>query len=96
MRQASERASNWVNLAHGDIVKLFGRKRRAEGVPKRPKVPAGRENITVHLSETLSAPRILSAEGHHDPMEFAVNKVMPVVFALIPLAAVLGACVSTF
>jgi hypothetical protein len=29
-------------------------------------------------------------------VEFAVNKVMPVVFALIPLAAVLGACASTF
>ncbi len=29
-------------------------------------------------------------------MEIAVNKVVPVIFALIPLAAVLGACVSTF
>jgi hypothetical protein len=40
--------------------------------------------------------RIFTGMGHHGPMEFAVNKVMPVVFALIPLAAVLGACVSTF
>jgi hypothetical protein len=44
----------------------------------------------------LLAPRISSGMGHQDPLEFEVKNVMPVVFALIPLAAVLGACVSTF
>ncbi|WP_275669344.1 hypothetical protein [Sphingomonas panacisoli] len=44
----------------------------------------------------MAALRILSGMGHQDLMEFDVKSVMPVVFALIPLAAVLGACVSTF
>jgi hypothetical protein len=55
-----------------------------------------KKNFPVHPLETLCVMRILSGMGHRDPQELAVKNVMPVVFALIPLAAVLGACVSTF
>jgi len=61
---------------------------------RRRKVPLRRKNILVHPVETFGTGAHFSFNFLEQEMKQAMKSVVPIFLALIPLVAVVGACVA--